>query len=141
VGELQWLRAGNTLEEAILQGFMELVERDSVALWWYNRLKKPRVDLGHFDEPYFQALEDYYQTLHRELWVLDITSDLNIPTFAAITRRIDREVEDIILGYGAHFDPKLAVSRALTEVNQILPNVLSAQANGSTHILHPQIHS
>jgi ribosomal protein S12 methylthiotransferase accessory factor len=124
--------AGNTLEEAILQGFMELVERDSVALWWYNRLKKPRVDLGHFDEPYFQALEDYYQTLHRELWVLDITSDLNIPTFAAITRRIDREVEDIILGYGAHFDPKLAVSRALTEVNQILPNVLSAQANGST---------
>lgn len=124
--------AGNTLEEAILQGFMELVERDSVALWWYNRLKKPRVDLGCFDEPYFQTLEDYYQTLHRELWVLDITSDLNIPTFAAITRRIDQEVEDIILGYGAHFDPKLAVSRALTEVNQILPNVLSAHANGST---------
>ena len=124
--------AGNTIEEAILQGFMELVERDCVALWWYNRLKKPRVDLDSFDEPYFQALKDYYQTLHRELWVLDITSDLNIPAFAAITRRTNRQEEDIILGYGTHFDPKLAIGRALTEVNQILPNVLSAHANGST---------
>ena len=124
--------AGNTTEEAILQGFMELVERDSVALWWYNRVKRPRVDLDSFDEPYFQALKDYYQTLQRELWVLDITSDLNIPAFAAITRRTDRQVEDITLGFGAHFDPKLAIQRALTEVNQILPSVLVANADGST---------
>lgn len=89
--------AGNTIEEAILQGFMELVERDCVALWWYNRVKRPKVDLDSFDDPYFQALKEYYQTLHRELWVVDITNDLNIPAFAAITRRSDREVEDIIL--------------------------------------------
>ncbi|WP_242032862.1 TOMM precursor leader peptide-binding protein [Oscillatoria sp. FACHB-1406] len=124
--------AGNTSEEAILQGFMELVERDSVALWWYNRVKRARVDLDSFNEPYFQALKDYYQTLHRDLWVLDITSDLNIPTFAAMTRRNDRAVEDIVLGYGSHFDPKIAVQRALTEVNQILPAVFSANADGST---------
>lgn len=124
--------AGNTTEEAILQGFMELVERDSVALWWYNRVKRPRVDLDSFDEPYFQALKEYYHTIHRQLWVLDITADLNIPTFAAITRRSDRAVEDITLGFGAHFDPKLAIGRALTEVNQILPNVLSDDANVST---------
>jgi ribosomal protein S12 methylthiotransferase accessory factor len=124
--------AGNTLEEAILQGFMELVERDAVALWWYNSLQKPQVDLDSFDEPYFQSLKQYYQTINRELWVLDITSDLNIPVFAAISRRSDRSVEDIVLGYGAHFDAKIAISRALTEVNQILPNVLFAKADGST---------
>ena len=33
--------AGNTLEEAILQGFYELVERDAFAIWWYNRLSVP----------------------------------------------------------------------------------------------------
>jgi ribosomal protein S12 methylthiotransferase accessory factor len=33
--------AGATLEEAILQGFFELVERDACALWWYNRLRRP----------------------------------------------------------------------------------------------------
>jgi ribosomal protein S12 methylthiotransferase accessory factor len=40
--------AGNTLEEAILQGFFELVERDSVALWWYNRVRRPAVGLDSF---------------------------------------------------------------------------------------------
>ncbi|NJR57825.1 MAG: TOMM precursor leader peptide-binding protein [Cyanobacteria bacterium CRU_2_1] len=124
--------AGNNIEEAILQGFMELVERDAVALWWYNCLQKPLVDLDSFDEPYFQSLKQYYQTINRELWVLDITSDLNIPVFAAISRRSDRSVEDIVLGYGAHFDPKIAISRALTEVNQILPNVLLANADSTT---------
>lgn len=124
--------AGNTLEEAILQGFLELVERDSAALWWYNRLQKPAIDLNSFDDPYFHALKRYYQTLNRELWVLDITSDLNIPTFAAISRKIDREIEDIILGFGTHFDPKLAIQRALTEVSQMLPAVLSANPDGTT---------
>ena len=124
--------AGNTLEEAILQGFMELVERDAVALWWYNCLQKPQVDLDSFDEPYFHSLKQYYQTINREIWVLDLTSDLNIPVFAAVSRRRD-QVEDIVLGYGAHFDAKIAISRALTEVNQILPNVLFAKADGSTN--------
>ncbi|HEY9596603.1 MAG TPA: TOMM precursor leader peptide-binding protein, partial [Cyanophyceae cyanobacterium] len=124
--------AGNTIEEAILQGFMELVERDSVALWWYSRIQRPSVDLDSFDDPYFQSLKQYYQSLHRKFWVLDITSDLNIPTFAAISHRFDREVEDIILGFGTHFDPKIAVQRALTEMNQILPAVSVADAEGTT---------
>jgi oxazoline/thiazoline synthase len=113
--------AGCTKEEAVLQGFLELVERDAVALWWYNRLKKPAVDLASFQDPYFQELQAYYNTLHRDLWVLDVTSDLAIPTFAAISRQRDREVEDVILGFGAHLDPHLAILRALTEVNQSLP--------------------
>jgi oxazoline/thiazoline synthase len=117
--------AGHSKEEAILQGFMELVERDSVALWWYNRLQKPAVDFDSFAEPYFQELRAYYRTLHRDLWVLDITSDLNIPSFAAISRRNDKDIEDIILGFGAHFDSRLAILRALTEANQSLPAVFS----------------
>jgi oxazoline/thiazoline synthase len=127
--------AGNTLEEAILQGFMELVERDSVALWWYNRILRPGVDLESFDDPYFLALQEYYRTLDRTLEVIDITSDLKIPTFAAISRRTDQEIEDILLGYGSHFDPAIAIGRALTEVNQILPAVLSSEADGSTRYL------
>jgi ribosomal protein S12 methylthiotransferase accessory factor len=113
--------AGCTKEEAILHGFLELVERDSVALWWYNRLRKPGVDLASFKDPYFQELQAWYKTRQRDLWVLDLTSDLAIPTFAAISRRHDREVEDIIFGFGSHLDPHLAILRALTEVNQSLP--------------------
>lgn len=112
--------AGNTLEEAILQGFMELVERDCIALWWYNRLKRPAVDLDSFNEPYLQLLKEYYQTQHRDLWVLDITSDLGIASFAAISPRIGGATEEILLGFGTHFDAKVAISRAVTEVNQAL---------------------
>ncbi|MCA1991104.1 MAG: TOMM precursor leader peptide-binding protein [Coleofasciculus sp. S288] len=124
--------AGNTKEEAILQGFMELVERDSVALWWYNRVQRPAVDLDSFDEPYFQAIQDYYRTINREIWVVDITADLNIPAFVAISKRTDREIEDIIFGCGAHFDPKIGMLRAITEANQILPSVLTVAPDGST---------
>jgi bacteriocin biosynthesis cyclodehydratase domain-containing protein len=125
--------AGNTLEEAILQGLMELVERDSVALWWYNRARRPRVDLDSLDEPYIGLMRQYYASLNREFWVLDITSDLGIPAFAAVSNRTDRAVEDIVLGFGAHVDPRMAVLRSLTELNQFLPAVTDTHADGSTN--------
>ena len=111
--------AGGTLEDAILQGFLELVERDSVAIWWYNRLVRPTVDLASFNDSYLLELQDWYRRQQRELWVLDLTTDLNIPAFAALSRNIGGGEERIIAGYGAHFDPKIAISRAVTEVNQI----------------------
>jgi ribosomal protein S12 methylthiotransferase accessory factor len=111
--------AGNTLEEAILQGFMELVERDSVALWWYNRLRRPAVDLASFDESYFLELQQYYADNDRELWVLDLTADLGIPAFAGVSRRTVGDSERLIVGFGAHLDPTIAILRALTEVNQL----------------------
>jgi ribosomal protein S12 methylthiotransferase accessory factor len=111
--------AGNTLEEAILQGFFELVERDSVALWWYNRLRRPAVDLSSFDEPYFQDLQRHYADHGRELWVLDLTADLGISAFAGVSRRLVGDSERLILGFGAHLDPTIAILRALTEVNQL----------------------
>ena len=119
--------AGNTIEEAILQGWLELVERDSVAMWWYNRLSRPGVDLDSFGDAYLPVLRDYYQTLNRELWALDLTADLDIPTFTAISRRTDQASEDIILGFGAHIDPKIALLRAVTEVNQKLPTQPSTE--------------
>ena len=45
VGDSNGGASGNTLEEAVLQGFCEVVERDAVALWWYNRLRLPRSTL------------------------------------------------------------------------------------------------
>ena len=49
--------AGNTLEEAIVQGFLELVERDAYAIWWYNRLQRAEVDLDQFDDSYIRDLQ------------------------------------------------------------------------------------
>jgi len=112
--------AGNTLEEAIVQGFLELVERDAYAIWWYNRLQRPQVDLGRFDDSYVRDLQTQLAESGRRLWVLDVTSDLGIPTFVAILHWMHDSQENIEFGSGAHFDARIALLRALTELNQFM---------------------
>jgi ribosomal protein S12 methylthiotransferase accessory factor len=123
--------AGACLEDAILQGFFELVERDAVALWWYNRTRQPAVVLDSFDDPWVAGLPAVYARLNRQVWVLDVTSDLGIPAMAAISRRTDKPAEDIMFGFGAHFDPRIALRRALTELGQMLASVAGARADGT----------
>jgi len=122
--------AGNTMEEAILQGFLELVERDAVALWWYNRVRRPEVDLDSFDEPYLDRLRRFLHQHGREYWVLDLTTDLGLPVFASITRRTNGPMEQIMPGFGAHLDPKIALLRAVTEMNQMLSSPLLRPEKG-----------
>jgi thiazole/oxazole-forming peptide maturase SagD family component len=112
--------AGNTLQEAIVQGFLELVERDAYAIWWYNRLEREELDLNQFDDSYVQDLRSQLSDQGRKLWVLDITSDLGIPTYVAIVHWTQNGHENIEFGSGAHFDSRIALLRCLTELNQFL---------------------
>jgi oxazoline/thiazoline synthase len=112
--------AGNTLEEAIVQGFLELVERDSYAIWWYNRLQRREVDLSRFDDPYIRDLQIQLAETGRRVWVLDITSDLAIPSFVAVSHWMNGSQEQIEFGSGAHFDARIAMLRAMTELNQFM---------------------
>ncbi|MBO0806683.1 MAG: TOMM precursor leader peptide-binding protein [Actinobacteria bacterium] len=127
--------AGTTLEDAILQGFFELVERDAVALWWYNRTRQPAVSLASFDDPWVARTPEFCRRLGRQSWVLDVTSDLGIPAMAAVSRRTDKPAEDIMFGFGAHLDPRIALRRALTELGQMLPAVVNARGNGTGYRL------
>ena len=117
--------AGSSIEDALIQGFLELIERDAVALWWYNRTRQTAVDLDAFDAPWLAAVRTAYGRMNRNLWVLDLTADFGIPVMAAISRRVDKPSEDITLGFGAHFDPHTALRRSVTEMTQLLPAVSS----------------
>lgn len=121
-GDSNGSASGNSYEEAAFQGFLELAERDAVAIWWYNRLSRPAVDLASFGEPYFDELLCYYASLNRDLWVLDLSHDLDIPSFVAISAKRPGGGK-IIMGFGAHLDPKIGITRALTEANQQLVNM------------------
>jgi ribosomal protein S12 methylthiotransferase accessory factor len=112
--------AGNTLAEAIVQGFLELVERDAYAIWWYNRSQRAEVDLAQFDDPYISELKIQLAETGRRLWVLDVTSDLGIPTFVTVAHWTENSQEFIDFGSGAHFDARIALLRAMTELNQFL---------------------
>ena len=131
--------AGSCLEDALVQGFLELVERDAVALWWYNRTRQRAVDLGSFDEPWIRTLCSHYQRFGREVWALDLTSDLGIPVIAALSRRRDLPGGRIVFGFGAHFDPRIALRRALTEMGQLFGSVLGRETQTSGHSVDPDL--
>jgi bacteriocin biosynthesis cyclodehydratase domain-containing protein len=123
--------AGNTVEEAVLQGLLELVERDSVALWWHPMCQRPAYDLTAWDDPRIAAALAPQQALGTDVWVLDITSDLGIPAAVAVAHGMSQTTAPM-MGYGAHVDPVVAVVRALTELAQ-MQTVL---ARSSTDLLH-----
>jgi ribosomal protein S12 methylthiotransferase accessory factor len=122
--------AGNTREEAIVQGFLELMERDAYAIWWYNRSQRAAVDLNQFDDSYVRDLKTQLEESGRRLWVLDITSDLRVPTYVAIVHWMQNGQENIEFGSGAHFDPRIALLRSLTELNQFLSIGLMGGGSG-----------
>lgn len=120
--------AGNTLEEAILQGLFELIERDAIAIWWYNRIPRPAFDLSRLDTDNLAALtaslsppslENKAPDSAHDFWVLDLTHDLGVPVMAGIGK--NKKTGGLVMGFGCHLIPEMAAQRALTELCQLIP--------------------
>ena len=111
-----------------------MAERDAFACWWYNRLSLPEVDLEGFGDEYLSGARGYYASFNREFWVLDATNDLGVPVFVAVSRRVDKEAEDILIAAGAHGDPHIAALRAVCELNQDLSAVRDVDADGGGYL-------
>ena len=112
--------AGNTLEEAVLQGLLETIERDAVAVWWYNRLRPTEIDLDSFDDPWLSKIETEYEQWNRQVVALDLTHDLGIPVIGAVSHVRAGAAERILLGFGCHVDAGIAARRAVSEMAQML---------------------
>ena len=78
------------------------------------------VDLSQFDDSYVRDLQAQLADTGRKLWVLDVTSDLGVPTYVAILHWMQNGQENIEFGSGAHFDKRIALLRTLTELNQFM---------------------
>lgn len=109
--------SGRTLDEAILNGLLELVERDSVAIWWYNRLPRPSIRFESLTIPAVQAVAGAFREMGRQLYLLDVTSDLDIPAYVALSPREDGG--EPYFASAAHWDPAVAAARTLSELAQI----------------------
>lgn len=108
--------AGNNIEEAILQGMYELIERDAVSIWWYNRLRRPEIKMDQRVLAKLAVSKEFTKEWHT--WLLDLTNDLNIPVVAAVAvHRIKRKYA---LGFGSHNDRLIAGERAITEMIQLI---------------------
>ncbi len=112
--------SGRTREHAVLNGLLEVIERDAAAIWWYNRVSRPAVPLATVHDPVVESLHDAYEKQGRLFWVLDITSDLGIPTYAAVTRRFDDSPPEFLAGFGCHAAAPVALRRAVSEMHQMV---------------------
>ncbi len=82
VADTNGCAAGETAEAALLAALFELVERDATGRWWYGRRPAPILDAA--EVPVDAAVIANLRQRGRRLWLLDITSDLAIPTIAAL---------------------------------------------------------
>jgi ribosomal protein S12 methylthiotransferase accessory factor len=77
--------AGTSLDGALLHGLLELIERDAVSLWWRGGHLPRAVDLRDVGaEALLQKLRPPGFAARR-CWLLDITTDIGIPTVAAVS--------------------------------------------------------
>jgi thioglycine synthase len=111
------LASGNTLEEAIFHALSEVIERDAWSLVESTRDTGPEV-VG-IDDPSIQDLQKKFADAQVEVKIRDITSDIGIPTIAAVSDDVLLKDPSLLtIGIGTHTSARIAVMRALTEVAQ-----------------------
>ncbi|MGE5243237.1 MAG: TOMM precursor leader peptide-binding protein [Betaproteobacteria bacterium] len=117
--------AGETFDAAVVRGFLELVERDAVGIWWYNRLARPGVDLLTVPDAFVRSLVEHHRQIDRTLVVLDVTTDLGVPVFAALSS--EPSGDRLTIGFGADFQPLRALRHALLELSLFLPELAAGR--------------
>lgn len=83
--------AGLSRDAAALHGLLELIERDAASLWWRGGRLPRSIPVQH--DAAMMAEELLQKLRHgvsaRRTWLLDITTDIGVPSIAAISCRAD----------------------------------------------------
>jgi len=112
------LASGNTIEEAVLHGLLEVIERDELSIAEYTRNPGTEIVLTESDGMNFKLKRKLEEAgILVKIWLLD--SDIEIPTVVvALDDTVLKDPALLVMGAGAHLDPEIAVSRAITEAAQ-----------------------
>ena len=111
------LAAGNVIEEAILHGLLEVVERDAVSGAEKNRTFGLRLDVGT-KGPAADLMQKYNDAgIVIHLWLVE--GKTGIPTVAAAADDVqEKNPALLVTGAGTHTNPEIAAIKALTEIAQ-----------------------
>lgn len=109
--------AGNTLEEAILQGALETIERDAAAIWWYNQIPRSAIDMSVIS-PDNRAIIESSLLNEWRYWLLDISNEFTVVSCVAVAQHT--KTKKFAVGFGSHFSVTIAAQRALSELYQLV---------------------
>jgi ribosomal protein S12 methylthiotransferase accessory factor len=77
--------AGTSLDGALVHGLLELIERDAASLWWRGGRLPRAIDSRNVGaDALLQKLRPP-GFARRRSWLLDITTDIGVPTVAAVS--------------------------------------------------------
>jgi ribosomal protein S12 methylthiotransferase accessory factor len=123
-GEAEFARAdtvgcgtGATFEDALAHALLEWIERDAMAIWWDNRLRRPALRAGSFESAGLDEVVRGLKAIGRDLFLLDCTTDIGVPAYVAVAPRWDGS--EPLLGAGADISPRMAAYKAASEAGQI----------------------
>ena len=113
------LASGNILEEAILHGIFEVIERDAWSIFELTHKNYSQIDLNSIENELICKTIEKFESEGIKIKLMDFTADINVPTIAASADdTVTKDAGLLTLGIGTHLDPEVAVFRALTEVAQ-----------------------
>lgn len=110
------MAAGNTLEEAIIQGVCEIIERHCTTILYLNKLSTPFININSIKNPIINKLIKKFQMIGNEIFIKDFSLDIGIPVIGVI-RRVNNN--KFLISAGCATSPEEALIRALTENSQI----------------------
>jgi ribosomal protein S12 methylthiotransferase accessory factor len=113
--------SGSCVEEAILHGMLELLERDAFLLSWHAAARLPEIDIESCRDPRVKFMRDRIARLGYGMRLFDMRADLPVPTVMAVAERRDGEPGTLVFGAGAAFDPEDAIRSAMSETASYVP--------------------
>ncbi len=121
INEFNGPSAGNTYEEAALQGVCEIIERHVCSLVNHQKLITPAIDPTTVKDPVAKELLDKFAKQKIDVYLNDFSLDTGICTVGALC--VDPstfpEKSEIVYTAGTTPDAEKALIRAITEVAQL----------------------
>ncbi|AZZ47931.1 cytoplasmic protein [Rathayibacter rathayi] len=103
-----------SLAQAVVNGLSEVIERDSIALTWLQRIPWPQLEIDVDDERLAPFLERY-RTSHVRTRFYDATTDAGVPTFYSVDVTPENEVLGQLVMANTSLDPIDSVAKMLRE--------------------------
>ncbi len=121
INEFNGPSAGNTYEEASIQGISEIIERHVCALIARDEIQTPAVDPDSISDPVAIELLQKFKAHNIKVYLNDFSLDTGIPTIGAMAWDPSTfpEKSEIVYTAGTTPGANKALIRALTEVAQL----------------------
>ncbi|MEU3947750.1 TOMM precursor leader peptide-binding protein [Streptomyces sp. NPDC029526] len=108
--------SGGSLEEAVLSGLMEVLERDAFLLAWHGRQPLPEIDPATSTEPRTRFMVERMALYGYRARFFDTRITFPVPVVTGVAERFDGGPARMCFGAGASLDPEAALAAALCEI-------------------------